>query len=93
MKDYSREKLLTAGNFIVTIYFLIIFLLYHFNYSNAVILFLHELLSISLLAAALVLFIIGIIKLIRSTMTTLFKVSFILLTSTIALIAYSFLVS
>ena len=93
MKDYSREKLLTAGNFIVTIYFLIIFLLYHFNYSNAVILFLHELLSISFLMIALIFFVFGIIRLIRFTTQPIFKLSFALLSITIATIIYSFIIS
>ncbi len=54
MKISSQEKILIIGNFSITLYFLIIYLLIYFKYSNPVIDFLHELLSLSILMAAFI---------------------------------------
>lgn len=90
MKKSTRDRILIISNFSITLYFLLIYLLIYFNYTNPVINFLHELLSLSVLMAAFIFFILGILRLIKPGPTPLFILSFILLSITNILITYSF---
>lgn len=87
----TPEKILIIGNFSISIYFLIIYLISYFEFYNAVINFLHELLSITFLLAAIIFFILSILRFIQHKPRPLFILSFIILTITNILIAYSFL--
>ncbi len=89
-EKYTQDKILVTGNFSIVLYFLIIYLLNYFKFSSPAFDFIHELLSISILLAAFIFFVLGILRLIKSRPTPLFIISFILLTITILLITYSF---